>query len=148
MGKTRGLFTGKSSEIKRFWPMVGPYIASREVYDELRDFIFDDDQTIWFVVYNKPPRDVPSADDVLGFCCARVTDTKIELRHDYVKGDNPGLYSFLLSVREKYLREHFPDKPQQIITRDKVAIERLRKGGFKSGGRKGSYTIFWKDKAA
>lgn len=144
MGKTRGLFTGPSKEIKRFWPMVGPYIASRDVYSELRDFIFDDDQTIWFIVYNKPPRDVPGAEDVLGFCCARVTDTKIELRHDYIRDSerDTGLYSFLFNVRQKYLLDKFPDKPHQIVTNNKKVQEKVRREGFRAGPKRGSYTVF------
>lgn len=141
------LATGTSKSMKRFWPMVGPYIASRDVRKELNDNIYDDEQTVWFVMYIEEGRTVPDDHSVLGFCCARITDTKCELRHDYIREEFRGArrYSILFDARQRYLKEKHPGKPQEIVTNTKEIVEKVKKEGFVSSSRRGSYTVFRKE---
>lgn len=138
------LAVGTSRSMKRFWPMMGPYIASREVHKELNDNIFDDGWTVWFVMHTETGREVPTSENVLGFCCARITESKCELKHDYVLPEyrNDRRYSILFDARQKYLKKECPDKPQEIVTNNIKLIQKLRSSGFKPNGVRGSYTIF------
>jgi len=139
-----GVAIGKSKSIKRFWPMLGPYIASREVTNELNDKIYDDEQTVWFILFVKGGRNVPDDESVIGFCCARITESKCELRHDYIREEyrDKKRYSLLFKIRQSYLSREYPDKPQEIVTQNELIIEKLNSESFKVVAKRGSYSVF------
>ena len=138
---------GKSSEIKRFWTMMGPWLASRDVHRELQIAPVDDANTVWFILYMGGGRGVPDHESVVGFCCARITGTAAELHYDYVREQyREKKYSgdMLVKIRKQYLNEKYPDLPQEVSTKDKELIERLRDEGFKADGKRGSFTVLRK----
>jgi hypothetical protein len=148
MDSRTGVVSGKSSSINRFWQIMGPHIASRAVFKELNDYIFDDDQTVWFVAYSKGTRDVPSKNDVIAFCCAKISDSKCALRYDWVNPEyrtKQDWIAFLFDIRQRYLLKEYPDKPHEVVTGSQPLVEKLKKEAFKSFGKRGSFTKFRKE---
>lgn len=141
---------GKSSEIKRFWTMMGPWLASRDVHKDLQIAPVDDENTVWFILYMGGGRGVPDHESVVGFCCARINGVAVGLHYDYVREQyREKKYSgdMLVKLRKQYLDEKYPELPQEASTKDKGLIERLRDEGFKAGGRRGSFHVLRKEAA-
>jgi len=142
-----GVAKGKSSEIARFWPMMGPYLTSLDVHKEFQIAPVDDSETVWFILYMKGGRNVPDHESLVGFCCARITENKVTLHYDFVREqyrDKQYSASTLFKVRKQYLEQTHPDLPVEISTRDKQLIDRLKNSGFKTDGKRGSFTVLRK----
>jgi len=127
--------------------MMGPYIASRQVRQELNDNIFDDEQTVWFVMHTETGRDIPTSENVLGFCCVRISQSKCELKHDYVRPEHRDdrKYSILFDARQRYLKKECPHKAQEIVTNNPKLVGKLKATGFKESSKRGSYIVFRKE---
>jgi hypothetical protein len=137
-----GIAKGKSHEIKRFWPMIGPWIASNELHKHSHVPVVDDESTTWFIVYKKGGRNVPDKDTVLAFCCIQLLGSKARLRHHFVK--EPRYHSLLFKVRADYLKQHCAELDQEIVTRDERDIELVKRDGFKQARSSGSYRVYRK----
>jgi hypothetical protein len=127
--------------------MMGPYLTSRDVHKEFNNLIFDDADTVWFILFMKGGRGVPDHESVVGFCSARVTEAKAELHYDYVREQyREKKYSadMLVKIRKQYLEQNHPDLPQEAATKDKGLIERLRVIGFKTDKKRGAFTVLRK----
>lgn len=82
----------------RFYKLLGPFLAKREIIKALGEPIYDDDDKHWFVALN-------ANKEVMGFAAARATSTCIQFSDSYTLPAyrKQGVFAALVDVRlEKY----------------------------------------------
>jgi len=82
-----------------FYPLLGPFLARREVVQEIGGPIWDDDGKIWFVALDEDGL-------VAGFCAARDMGRYVSFTSDYVLPEhrNRGVYKALFAERMRHYR--------------------------------------------
>jgi GNAT superfamily N-acetyltransferase len=85
----------------RFYPLLGPFLARREVVRDIGGPIWDDDDKMWFVAV--------SDGAVVGFCAARDTGRRVTFQSAYVVPGHRrrGVYRALFAAR----LGHYADRP-------------------------------------
>ncbi len=128
--------SGRSGDIAKFWTHLGPLIASRQVAKVVREPVFDDEATIWFIAQNKEGA-------TQGFCAAHLGHATAILRYHWVIQDKNGeqVMQSLCETRHKYLSHDHGALRQSIATRSRAIIEQLKSYGFIQSGKKGQIVI-------
>lgn len=117
----------------RFYPLLGPFLASRSVYRELRLLLWNDDNKQWWLA-------VDGDDRVLGFCAAVVRGAVATLCSAYVipKKRRQGVYRDLFAARLHYLRGCGVRTVRATCT--ELSRPHLLAEGFSAVGKSGRYT--------
>jgi GNAT superfamily N-acetyltransferase len=141
------LSAGESSSIAGFWTMVGPYIASRNVIKELGNNIYDNGNTIWFVIHlEKGKTEKYSKGQVAGFGAIEKRPQDFLFRSMYVIGEyrKQGIYTKLFKAMHRYIKEQKKSVLIEIVTNQDFHKKFLEKNGFSVHRRRGSYYVMQK----
>ena len=132
---------GKSNEIESFWQLMGSFFASRSLVRERGDFLYDEENTIWFIVHDEKK--------VLGFCTLRVFPSKCLLGTNYVVSEyrNQGVFLELEKVRRDLIESDFARYVQETVVR-KVHLKAAEEKGFLVVSRRGSWYVLRKEPVA
>lgn len=92
------------------WPLIGPFLASREVHKSLGGPVFSDADTSWWVATESKA--------VVGFCSLREAKGAYWLENSYVLPDSrgEGIHTKLADVRLKHLAT-LPSKTVKVCCR-------------------------------
>ena len=119
----------------RFYPLMGPFLARREVEKEIGYKIYDDDDKEWFVVLE--------GGSVIGFCY-RLEKPKgtFQVGSCYtVEGHRrKGVFKKLLAQATKGISGYV-----HMTTRSALLRETLLKNGFSETGQRGSFTKYGRE---
>lgn len=79
---------------RRFYPLMGPFLARRQVQREMGGRLWDDDGVWWFLA-------VRGDGAVAGFCAAHPGGRRVRFRSAYVRPDlrRQGIYRRLFTTR-------------------------------------------------
>lgn len=106
---------------KEFYPLIGPFLARREIIKALGEPIYDDDDKQWFIALDGKKQ-------VLGFAAAVVTKTGVQFSDSYVLPDyrEQGIFTDLINAR---LAKYKGQLMKTIANGNSVKV--FKKHGFK-----------------
>lgn len=120
------MFTNKD---ERFYPLMGPFLANREVEKEIGYKLYDDDDKEWFVALE--------GNKVIGFCYRqKKSKGNYQIGSCYVVKEHrdKGVVKRLLNKAMDGLSGNV-----QLTTKSPVLQKVLVKAGFVELGRRGSF---------
>ncbi len=121
-----------------FYPLMGPYLANREVVKELGYPIYDDDDKVWFIAFKD--------DTLAGFCYLQPKGkNKYTVGSSYVVKSfrREGVFRGLIT---RILVEIKGSKVELISNKEEVG-KVLLSLGFVGAGKRGSYIIYRREQA-
>lgn len=118
---------------REFYPLMGPFLARRDIEKELGGRIYDEDDRVWYIAL--------SGKRVLGFCSARQTKTEAVYQSAYVVPEHRrrGVYEALWAKRA----EEFPGPATSVVTSG--ALSMFTKHGFAVARTKGRFFVVRRD---
>lgn len=113
------------------WPLLGPFMADKEVHKELGGAICSDPNHVWFVALD--------SESVVGFCGILVTDKAYILHSAYVVKDrrDQGIGGQLANARDEYLTT-LPPRPVRSVIRNNRWAD-YEKSGFTIQRQRGEW---------
>lgn len=114
----------------QFYPLLGPFLGSRQVAKELSIPAWDDPGKAWYVALMDG--------QVCGFVAAVAQSRSVSFCSDYVVPEyrETGVYSALSTAR---MQDHF-DTPLITATVAPAALEVYSRHGFVETGKRGRFT--------
>lgn len=120
---------------QRLWPLLGPFMCSREVHKELGGPIYSNDGVTWFLAVERG--------DVVGFCATRETTAALWYDYAYVVPNRrgKGVFKRLAKERDKFAKNiQLPRRTAVCEPRWKHYEER----GWQIQTVRGSWIYAWK----
>ena len=114
-----------------FYGIMGKYFASREIGKELGSQVYNERDSLWYLLYDKS--------HLLGFCSLFQRTNYLILDNVFVRSEyrNRGYATFLIqSVLEDQ------SKPIKLISQNPVSNHIYEKFGFEQIGQRGKWCIY------
>ena len=124
-----------TNQDERFYPLMGPFMARRDVEKEIGYKIYDDDGKVWFVALEDGA--------VIGFCYRWEKSTgcfQIGSCYTVPEHRGKGVFQALLSAAM-----HGISGRVQMTTNNPQVMSILEKHGFTALTQRGSFKQYWRD---
>lgn len=120
-----------TNEDPRFYALLGPYLARREIVAELGFPVYDDPGKVWFVALD--------GEAVAGFTGLRLERGKAHFTSDYVRPGyrQQGVYDRLMAARLTYASDKASNAHAAVT---KAAQHTYERHGFLAGKQYKRYT--------
>lgn len=125
-----------TNQESQFYPLVGPFLASRQVVKELSIPAWDDPDKIWFVAIRDG--------QLCGFVAALHQSSGVVFCSDYVVPEHrdTGVYSALSTAR----MQEYVNAPVITATVASAAVDVYARHGFAAVGNRGRFTAMRRER--